>query len=129
MPFRTPDSFNRPLNVTEALAYLDAIKAQFQDKPSVYNRFLDIMRDFKNEVCVHHTLLLQTDIESHSIDTSGVIEQVSALFHGNPTLIEGFNTFLPPGYRIEIPTDQYNNTMGITMQNKMNHGTTGEKGY
>lgn len=27
------------------------------------------------------------------------------LFHGNPPLIQGFNTFLPPGYRIDISTD------------------------
>ncbi|KIM56322.1 hypothetical protein SCLCIDRAFT_1220491 [Scleroderma citrinum Foug A] len=104
MPFRTPDSFNRPLNVTEALTYLDAIKAQFRDKPGVYNRFLDIMKDFKNEV----------------IDTSSVIAQVSALFRGNPTLIEGFNTFLPPGHRIQISPDQHN-TMSTTTQSEVNH--------
>lgn len=39
------------------------------------------------------------------IDTPGVIERVSALFHGNPSLIQGFNTFLPPGYRIEMSDD------------------------
>jgi paired amphipathic helix protein Sin3a len=27
------------------------------------------------------------------------------LFHGNPRLIQGFNTFLPPGYRIEMSAD------------------------
>src|SRR5712672_4347592 len=27
------------------------------------------------------------------------------LFHGNPCLIEGFNTFLPPGYHINASTD------------------------
>lgn len=32
-----------------------------------------------------------------SIDTPGVIERVSTLFHGHPSLIIGFNTFLPPG--------------------------------
>ncbi|EGO30319.1 hypothetical protein SERLADRAFT_444328 [Serpula lacrymans var. lacrymans S7.9] len=80
---------NRPLNVTDALSYLDAVKVQFQDKPDVYNHFLDIMKDFKSEV----------------IDTPGVIERVSLLFHGNPYLIQGFNTFLPPGYRIEMSED------------------------
>jgi paired amphipathic helix protein Sin3a len=40
----------RPLNVTDALSYLDAVKHQFQDKPDVYNRFLDIMKDFKSQV-------------------------------------------------------------------------------
>ncbi|KAH0838113.1 paired amphipathic helix [Lanmaoa asiatica] len=79
----------RPLNVTDALSYLDAVKVQFQDKPDVYNHFLDIMKDFKSEV----------------IDTPGVIDRVSMLFHGNPSLIQGFNTFLPPGYRIDISAD------------------------
>lgn len=34
-----------------------------------------------------------------------MIERVSTLFKGHPTLISGFNTFLPPGYRIECSTD------------------------
>jgi hypothetical protein len=41
---------SRPLNVTDALSYLDAVKVQFQDKPDVYNHFLDIMKDFKSQV-------------------------------------------------------------------------------
>ncbi|KIL63546.1 hypothetical protein M378DRAFT_79542 [Amanita muscaria Koide BX008] len=80
---------NRPLNVTDALSYLDAVKAQFHDQPDVYNHFLDIMKEFKNEL----------------IDTPGVIKRVSHLFHGHPSLIQGFNTFLPVGYRIECGTD------------------------
>jgi paired amphipathic helix protein Sin3a len=40
-----------------------------------------------------------------SIDTPGVIDRVSNLFKGHPTLIQGFNTFLPPGYRIECFND------------------------
>lgn len=40
-----------------------------------------------------------------SIDTPGVIERVSTLFRGHPTLVQGFNTFLPPGYRIECSLD------------------------
>jgi len=46
------NSNNRPLNVTDALSYLDAVKVQFQDKPDVYNHFLDIMKDFKSQMCV-----------------------------------------------------------------------------
>ncbi|KAI7870014.1 hypothetical protein BDF14DRAFT_1950982 [Spinellus fusiger] len=79
----------RPLNVRDALTYLDLVKVRFSDQPDVYNRFLDIMKDFK----------------SQSIDTPGVIERVSTLFKGHPTLVSGFNTFLPPGYRIECSTD------------------------
>lgn len=37
----------RPLNVKDALSYLDQVKIQFQTQPDVYNHFLDIMKDFK----------------------------------------------------------------------------------
>ncbi|KAG9284179.1 hypothetical protein G9A89_022953 [Geosiphon pyriformis] len=81
----------RPLNVKDALSYLDQVKVQFSDQPEVYNRFLDIMKDFK----------------SQTIDTPGVIERVSSLFQGHPSLIQGFNTFLPPGYHIECSTNPH----------------------
>lgn len=79
------DAYYRPLNVKDALSYLEQVKFQFNSRPDVYNHFLDIMKDFK----------------SQAIDTPGVIERVSTLFRGYPNLIQGFNTFLPQGYRIE----------------------------
>lgn len=79
----------RPLNVKDALSYLDQVKIQFYNQADVYNNFLDIMKDFKLQ----------------SIDTPGVIDRVSTLFRGHPNLIQGFNTFLPPGYRIECSLD------------------------
>ncbi|KAM9917618.1 hypothetical protein OXX80_013216, partial [Metschnikowia pulcherrima] len=79
----------RPLNVKDALSYLDQVKIQFYNQTDVYNNFLDIMKDFK----------------SQSIDTPGVIDRVSSLFRGHPNLIQGFNTFLPPGYKIECSLD------------------------
>ena len=84
-------SNKQALNVKDALSYLDQVKIQFSDNPDVYNRFLDIMKDFK----------------SQAIDTPGVIERVSSLFKGHPTLIQGFNTFLPPGYHIECSTNPH----------------------
>lgn len=78
-------SFQR-LKVEDALSYLDQVKFKFGNQPQVYNDFLDIMKEFK----------------SQSIDTPGVIARVSSLFRGHPELIVGFNTFLPPGYKIEI---------------------------
>jgi paired amphipathic helix protein Sin3a len=33
--------------LNDALAYLDRVKAEFHDQPEVYNKFLQIMRDFK----------------------------------------------------------------------------------
>lgn len=49
-----------------------------------------------------------------SIDTPGVINRVSELFAGHPNLIQGFNTFLPPGYRIECGTGADPNTIRVT---------------
>lgn len=45
-----------------------------------------------------------------SIDTPGVIERVSTLFRGHNDLIQGFNTFLPPGYRIECSRNALEHT-------------------
>jgi paired amphipathic helix protein Sin3a len=84
--------------LNDALSYLDQVKVQFADHPDVYNRFLDIMKDFK----------------SGAIDTPGVIERVSTLFAGNPNLIQGFNTFLPPGYKIECGTNGDPNAIRVT---------------
>ncbi|KAF2498321.1 hypothetical protein BU16DRAFT_558387 [Lophium mytilinum] len=84
--------------LNDALSYLDQVKVQFADHPDVYNKFLDIMKDFK----------------SGAIDTPGVIERVSTLFAGNPNLIQGFNTFLPPGYKIECGTGGDPNAIRVT---------------
>lgn len=46
---RPPPVVERQLNVTDALTYLDAVKTQFADQPDVYNRFLDIMKEFKSQ--------------------------------------------------------------------------------
>jgi len=88
-------SFQR-LKVEDALSYLDQVKYKFGNQPQVYNDFLDIMKEFK----------------SQSIDTPGVISRVSMLFKGHPELIVGFNTFLPPGYKIEV---QANENLSVNM--------------
>ena len=41
------DSAARPLNVTDALTYLDLVKNRFRERPEVYNQFLDVMKKFK----------------------------------------------------------------------------------
>ena len=48
------------LEETDALEYLNLVKLQFGDSPEIYNKFLDIMKDFK----------------SHAIDTQKVISRV-----------------------------------------------------
>jgi paired amphipathic helix protein Sin3a len=45
------------LTVTDALSYLDAIKVQFADQPDVYERFLAVMKDFRNQLYVESSLL------------------------------------------------------------------------
>ena len=42
----------------------------------------------------------QIPLQINSIDTPGVIRRVSELFRGHDRLILGFNTFLPPGFKI-----------------------------
>lgn len=73
-----------------------------------------------------------TQFKSQTIDTPGVIERVSTLFRGQPSLIQGFNTFLPPGYRIECSVDQNDANMitvttpsGTTTQTLGGHGIAG----
>mmetsp|Transcript_4146 Transcript_4146/g.13635 ORF Transcript_4146/g.13635 Transcript_4146/m.13635 type:complete len:140 (+) Transcript_4146:421-840(+) len=45
------------------------------------------------------------NFKAQEIDTPGVIQQVSNLFSGYNKLILGFNTFLPDGYKIELPCE------------------------
>ncbi|XP_053721872.1 paired amphipathic helix protein Sin3a-like [Synchiropus splendidus] len=92
------------LKVEDALSYLDQVKLQFGHQPHVYNDFLDIMKEFK----------------SQSIDTPGVISRVSQLFKGHPELIMGFNTFLPPGYKIEVQT---NDLVNVTTPGQIHYIT------
>jgi len=56
-PVSAQPSLERPLNVTDALSYLDAVKVRFHDQPDVYNHFLDIMKDFKSGLCVSISVL------------------------------------------------------------------------
>ncbi|XP_015788602.1 paired amphipathic helix protein Sin3b isoform X2 [Tetranychus urticae] len=97
------------LKVEDALSYLDQVKFKFNNQPQVYNDFLDIMKEFK----------------SQSIDTPGVIQRVSHLFQGHNELIVGFNTFLPPGYKIEMQSnDQVNVSMPSSTSILIIHNST-----
>ena len=67
---------NRELKVEDALLYLDQVKCECSEY--VYNDFLEIMKNFKNQ----------------SISTPGVIERVKNLFKGTYTLIFSYNLSL-----------------------------------
>ncbi|KAK5942812.1 Transcriptional regulatory protein sin3 [Knufia obscura] len=82
-PIGEPDSSSPPI-LNDALHYLDLLRDTLWDRPDLYNRFLDVMKDFK----------------SRRIDTLGVIERVKEMLGGYPVLMSKFNTFLPPGYKL-----------------------------
>ncbi|KAG8772330.1 Transcriptional regulatory protein sin3 [Serendipita sp. 411] len=79
----------RPLCVLDAMRYLDTVKARFHDRPEVYNRFLDIMKDF----------------QSANINTLAMIKRVSRLLMAHQDLIRGFSIFMPPEYSIKPELD------------------------
>jgi paired amphipathic helix protein Sin3a len=86
------------------------------------------MKDFKSQayvkrdlhalifskLCFLVALIYKVRTNLCSIDTPGVINRVSELFAGHPNLIQGFNTFLPPGYRIECGAGNDPNTIRVT---------------
>ncbi|CAE6475567.1 unnamed protein product [Rhizoctonia solani] len=104
-----PSPKARPLNVKDALSYLEMVKVKFPDNPDVYNRFLDIMKDFK----------------SQAIDTPGVIERVSSLFNGHTALIQGFKALLPHGYRIDCTVEDDHSLITVTTPSGTTTQTTG----
>lgn len=73
------------MQLNDAFAYLDRVRAEFSDQPEIYNKFLQVMREFK----------------SNSIDANGVIVRVVQLFKGHRNLILGFNAFLPKTHHID----------------------------
>lgn len=91
----------------DALSYVDSVKTQFHDKPDDYQRFMQIMKDFRSEVYVsflipaHFKFLIGLVL---SLDTTAVLERIIPLFNGHLSLIQGFSTFLPAGYHIACST-------------------------
>ena len=76
----------RQLKVEDALAYLDQVKMTFEDKPEIYNQFLDLMKEFK----------AQYQKEQKSIND--VYEEVSRLFKDHTELLAEFSQFLRDGF-------------------------------
>lgn len=74
------------------------------------------MKDFKSQAYVLLELSGWYPLLTFccSIDTPGVIGRVSSLFTGHPELIQGFNTFLPPGYHIECGAGDDPNAIRVT---------------
>jgi len=59
-----------------------------------------------SKVCLQHVC--------DRLDTPGAISRVASLFRGHPSLIQGFNKFLPIGYRIEVGSDAQSMVITVT---------------
>ncbi|XP_050383640.1 paired amphipathic helix protein Sin3-like 4 isoform X2 [Argentina anserina] len=78
------------LTSEDAVAYLIAVRKAFSEKRDVYERFLEIMKDFK----------------THRLCRVDVTAKVKELFEGRNDLIMGFNAFLPEGTEITVDEDE-----------------------
>ena len=90
------DARAQPSRLTheDAMDFLDRVREVFSDRPFIYNNFLAVMKEFKDQ----------------TISTDGVINRVKLLFKGHPDLLQGFNLFLPPAYRINVEAESPPNT-------------------
>ncbi|KAJ0244664.1 Paired amphipathic helix protein Sin3-like 1 [Hirschfeldia incana] len=89
------DVTSQKLTTNDALSYLKDVKDIFHDQRETYDRFLEVMKDFK----------------AQRIDTRGVIDRVKQLFKGHNDLIYGFNTFLPKGCEITVIEEEPKKTV------------------
>ena len=80
-----PGSISR-MKHEDAMEFLERVREIFSDRPFIYNSFLAVMKEFKDQ----------------TIATDGVINRVKLLFKGHPELLQGFNLFLPPSFRIRV---------------------------
>jgi paired amphipathic helix protein Sin3a len=48
-PVDSSNATPRQLNVEDALSYLELVKHEYLNQPGTYHRFLEIMKDFKNQ--------------------------------------------------------------------------------
>eukprot|EP00667_Euglena_gracilis_P029798 EG_transcript_40061 len=74
------------LTMEDAKAYLDLVQTTLAARPEVYDQFLSVMKDFR----------------AQQLTTPAVIARVAELFQGHPELTQGFNTFLPPEFKIAV---------------------------
>ena len=71
-------------------AFLDAVRAAFDDEPHKYRQFVEAMTRF----------------QSGAIDTVDVMEGVGGLLRAHPSLLDAFNGFLPDGYKVVLLADE-----------------------
>ncbi|KAG8280374.1 Paired amphipathic helix protein Sin3a [Homalodisca vitripennis] len=101
--------------------------ASFDSVSSLFNGDPELIEEFNNFFPPAYKIEEKTNEQGHSeveenstssaatlqtarspifLDTPGSFDSVSSLFNGHPELIEEFNTFFPPGYKIEEKTNE-----------------------
>lgn len=61
-----------PPQVEDALSYLDQVKIRFANDPGIYNKFLDIMKEFKSQrwCTIIHCVYIRAERYDHVISIS-----------------------------------------------------------
>ncbi|KRH92685.1 Histone deacetylase complex, SIN3 component, partial [Pseudoloma neurophilia] len=73
------------INLSDAMSFLETVKNNYANELSVYDSFLEVMRDYKHG----------------KLDAAGVVRAATSLFKNKPELLEGFNDFLPAEYKVD----------------------------
>lgn len=73
----------------DAMEFLERVRDIFSDRPFIYNSFLAVMKEFKEQ----------------TITTDSVVNRVKVLFKGHSDLLQSFNMFLPPACRIRVEAE------------------------
>jgi paired amphipathic helix protein Sin3a len=82
----------------DALAFVTQVKVVFKDNKKIYDKFLQLIQDFKDQ----------------KINTLSLIEIGIKLFKGHPHLLLGFSNFLPDGCKLRLPLD-YDHQQGYQL--------------
>ncbi|KAJ7661110.1 hypothetical protein B0H14DRAFT_1084821 [Mycena olivaceomarginata] len=92
-------------NRLKALSYMDAVKANFYDRPGVYNIFLEIMKDYKCRI---------TDI-------ARTIERICHLFWQRPCPHSGIQHFPPSWLPIRMLSGRQRGQLHYHHHSRWNH--------
>ena len=88
-----------PPQIDDAKNFLEKVKEAFRDTQGVYDRFVEIMKNFKHDrysnECIFSLSHTPTINKSIRLNTGGVIKEVQTLFSGHDDLFIGFQNFLP----------------------------------
>ncbi|KAJ7485664.1 hypothetical protein FB451DRAFT_1230668, partial [Mycena latifolia] len=76
------------LSIADSLSYLDAVKAEVPS--ATYDEFRNLLQQFR----------------IGSLPTADLLESISDLFSGRPTLIAGMNAFVSAGFGIACTEDR-----------------------